>query len=221
MAAYGQTKLQIINTVLTRMRENTVATSSSTTYANLVTSVLNSVKTQIESAWIWKALRDTYTVTVVPDITSYSLTSAGQLARILDVWNVTSRREVAQGSYHSFNERFFAHDTVATGDVREYNIAGFDSNYDIQIDTWPNVTATNSLRVNVYKVLPDPATDDTVIIVPNQPLIEGMVAYLMAERGDDGGVAVETQMNVYRDAVSGAIGAEAAHDPSEVDFFPR
>src|SRR3990167_8230195 len=122
MAAYGQTKLQIINTVLTRMREGTVATSSSTTYANLVASVLNSVKTQLENAWIWKALRDTYTVTVIPDITSYALTSAGQLARILDVWNTTSDREVTQGTYHNFNERFFAHDTIATGDVREYNV---------------------------------------------------------------------------------------------------
>ena len=77
MPAFGQTKLQIINAVLPRMREGTVATSSSTVYASLVSSVLNSVKTQIEQAWAWKNLRDTFTVTVTPGTTTYSLTSSG------------------------------------------------------------------------------------------------------------------------------------------------
>ena len=220
MPAFGQTKLQIINAVLPRMREGTVATSSSTVYAALVSSVLNSVKTQIEQAWAWKNLRDTYTVTVTPGTTSYAVTSSGEFARILDVWNETSNREVSQGTFHSFNEHFFATDTVATGDVSEYNVVGLDANYDVQIDTWPDVTGTNTLKVNLYLPAADPATDATVILVPNQILIEGMVSYLMAERGDDGGIAVQTQMELYKDMLAGAIAAEAAHDASEVDWYP-
>ena len=173
MPAYGQTKLQIVNAVLPRMREATVATSSSTVYASLVSAVLNTVRTQIEQAWMWKALRDTYTVTVTPGSVSYSLTGSGQFARIMDVWNTTSDAEVMPGSYHTFNERFFANDVVSTGDVTEYNQVGLDSNYDIQIDIWPNVLATNVLKVNLYLPQADPATDSTVILVPNQVLIEG------------------------------------------------
>ena len=89
MPVYGQTRLQIINQVLPRMREATVATSSSTVYAALVASVLNTIRTQIEQAWTWKDMRDTYTVTVAPGTTSYALTSSGQFAKILDIWNET------------------------------------------------------------------------------------------------------------------------------------
>ena len=219
MPAFGQTRLQIINAVLPRMREATVATSSSTVYAALVASVLNTVRTQIEQAWTWKNLRDTYTVTVTPGTTSYSLTSSGQFAKILDIWNTTSNGEVKQGTFHAFNQRFFGEDTVATGDVTEYNVVGLDSNYDLQIDTWPNVTATNSLRVNLYLPQADPA-DATVILVPNQVLIEGMVAYLIAERGDDNGVALQMQQQLYQDMLAGAISAEAGQDASEVDWYP-
>ena len=220
MPAFGQTKLQIINAVLPRMREGTVATSSSTTYAALVSSVLNTIRTQIEQAWVWKDLRDTYTVTVTPGTTSYSLTSSGQFARILDIWNTTSDKEVAQGTFADFNERFFAHDTVATGNVREYNVVGLDSNYDLQIDTWPNVTATNVLKVNLYLPQQDPTADSTIILIPNQVLIEGMVAYLIAERGDDNGIAFQMQQQLYTDMLAGAISNEVAHDSSEVDWAP-
>ena len=220
MPAYGQTKLQIVNAVLPRMREATVATSSSTVYAALVSAVLNTVRTQIEQAWMWKALRDTYTVTVTPGSVSYSLTGSGQFARIMDVWNTTSDAEVTPGSYHTFNERFFANDVVSTGNVTEYNQVGLDSNYDIQIDIWPNVLATNVLKVNLYLPQPDPAADSTVILVPNQILIEGMVAYLMAERGDDNGVAYQQQQQLYQDMLAGAIAAEAGQDQTEVDWYP-
>ena len=220
MPAYGQTKLQIINQVLPRLREATVATSSSTVYAALVASVLNTVRTQIEQAWKWKNLRDTYTVTVTPGTTSYSLTSSGQFAQILDIWNETTNAEVMPGSFHTFNARFFANDTVATGDVTEYNPVGLDSNYDIQIDIWPNVLATNTLKVNLYLPQQDPTSDSTVILVPNQVLIEGMVAYLIAERGDDNGTALQMQQQLYQDMLAGAIAAEAGQDPTEVDWYP-
>ena len=220
MPAYGQTKLQIINAVLPRMREATVATSSSTVYAALVASVLNTVRTQIEQAWKWKNLRDTYTVTVTPGTTSYSLTSSGQFAQILDIWNETTNAEVMPGSFHTFNERFFANDTVSTGDVTEYNEVGLNANYDKQIDTWPNVTATNVLKVNLYLPQQDPTSDSTVILVPNQVLIEGVVAYLIAERGDDNGTALQMQQQLYQDMLAGAIAAEAGQDPTEVDWYP-
>ena len=217
MAAFGKTRLQIINEVLPRMREKTVATSSSTTYAALVATVLNSVKTQIEQAWMWRNLRDTYTITAVPGTTSYSLTSSGQFAKIIDVWNETTDTEVKPASTATFNKLFFAVNTVQTGDVSLYNVVGLDSNYDVQVDVWPDPEATNSLKANLYVPQQDPA-DSTVILVPNQVLIEGMVAYLMAERGDDNGVSVQTQQQLYQDMLASAVAADAGDDPDEVDF---
>lgn len=216
---YGRTRLQIINAVLERMRESTVATSSSTTYAALVSQILNQVKDQIEAAWQWRALRDTYDVTVTPATQSYSLTSAGAFAQILDVWNTTTGCEVARGTTRGFNKKFFGGTSgVQTGDVSEYNPVGLDSNFDVQIDTWPVVTRSNVLKVNVYLPTQEPA-DATVILIPNQVLIEGIVAYLIAERGDDGGVAAQAQMALYQSMLSDAIAAETGQDESEIDWY--
>jgi hypothetical protein len=180
-----------------------------------VSTVLNTIRTQIEQAWQWRDLRDTYTVTVVPGTTSYALTSSGQFAQIVDVWNRTTNREVDRGTTRGFNAKFFGVATVQTGDVTEYNPVGLDANYDVQIDTWPNVTATNVLKVNLYLPQQDPTADSTVIIVPNQILIEGMVAYLMAERGDDQGTAYQAQLDLYKDMLGGAIAGEIGQDESE------
>lgn len=218
MATYGQTKLQIINAVLPRMREATVATSSSTTYAALVSTVLNSVKTEIEFAWQWRQLRDTYNVTVVPGTTSYSLTGSGQFGQIIDAWNTTTNLPLDRGTTAGFNEKFFGQATVQRGDVTEYNPVGLDASYDVQIDTWPNVTRSNALKVNVYTPAADPATDATVILIPNQVLIEGIIANLIAERGDDNGTAVQAQMQLYQRMLADAIASDAGHDPSESDW---
>lgn len=220
MAAYGQTRLQIINAVLSRLREGTVATSSSTTYASLVATVLNSVKTEIEHAWQWRQLRDTYNVTVVPNTTCYSLTGSGQFGQVIDAWNTTTNRPLERGTTADFNEKFFGVSTVQRGPVTHYNPVGLDASYDLQIDTWPNVESSNNLKVNVYAPEVDPATDSTVILVPNQVLIEGMLAYLLAERGDDNGTGVQTQMQLYQRLLGDAISVDAGHDPSEVDFYP-
>ena len=220
MPAYGQTRLQIINAVLPRMRESTVATSSSTIYASLVASVLNVIKAQIESAWQWRNLRDTYTITVTPGVTSYALTGSGQFAQIMDIWNRTTNRELDRGTTRGFNEKFFGVTTVQTGDVAEYNPAGLDASYDVQIDTWPNVTATNTLKANLYVPAADPATDATVVLIPNQVLIEGMIAYLLAERGDDSGTAVQMQVAIYERMLGDAIAAEIGQDSSEADWNP-
>lgn len=218
MPTSGKTKLQIINEVLPRLREATVATSSSTTYAVLVSAVLNLVKTQIEQAWQWLSLRDTFTITATSGVTTYALTSSGQYAQIKDIYNTTTQRQLVRGTYKGFNDKFFGVSTVQTGNITEYQPVGLDANLDLTIDVWPSPTATNTLKANLYLPAPDPATDATAILTPNQVLIEGMVAYLMAERGDDGGIAAQTQMTLYQDLLAGAIAAESGHDPSQIDF---
>jgi hypothetical protein len=220
MPAYGKTKLQVVNEVLERLRESTVATTSSTTYATLVARVLNSVKTEIEQSWAWLNLRDTYNVTATPDVTSYSLTGSGQYAQILDVWNSTTKRQLIRGTYASFNAKFFGSQTLQTGDVTQYLPVGVDSNFDLQFDVWPNPTASNLLKVNIYAPQADPETDATVIVVPSQILIEGILAYMLAERGDDNGTAAQAQQAYYRALLAGSVATEGGHDPSEQDWQP-
>lgn len=220
MPAFNRTKLQIINEVLERLRESTVATSSSTLYAKFLSGVLNSVKTEIEQSWAWLNLRDTYNITTTNNVNSYALTSSGQYAQILDMWNTTTKRKMKRSNYDDMNRKFFGAQTVDTGSPTHYLPSGHDSNYDLTIDIWPIPVTTNTLKVNVYAPQADPTTDSTVVIVPGQILIEGMLAYALAERGDDNGLAAQAQQQYYRALLAGAVATEGGHDPTEQDWKP-
>ena len=85
------TYLQLVNEVLTRLREPTVQTVTENTLSTLVGQWVNDVKRQVNDAYDWDALNTYVDVTTVPgQWTGYSLVGAGQRFRINDVIN-TSR----------------------------------------------------------------------------------------------------------------------------------
>lgn len=220
MPAFAKTKLEIVNEVLERLRESTVAATSNSLYSVMLARILNSVKTEIEQSWSWLNLRDTYNVTATQGTTSYALVGSGQYAQILDVWNSSTNVKMRRGSFESFNQKFFGTANLQTGEPTEYLPVGVDANYDLQLDIWPVPTTSSILKVNIYAPQADPATDATVVTVPSQILIEGMLAYALAERGDDNGTAAQAQQAYYRALLAGAVATEGGHDPTEQDWRP-
>lgn len=219
MPLSGQTRLQITNRVLTRLREETVATTSSTLYAALVAATLDVVKTEIENAHRWLDLRDTYIVTATPGVSSYVLTGSGAHAQVLDAWNTTEQVEMTLGTFRSFNNKFFGTTSVQTGTPTMYLPAGLDASYDKQIDIWPVPTSTVTLKFNVYAPQAALSTDSMVPLVPNDVLVEGTISRMLAERGDDNGTQVQMQEGLYQKLLGDAIAIELGADPSEVDWI--
>lgn len=219
MPLSGQTRLQLVNRALSRMRESTVATTSSTLYAALVANTLDVVKTEIENAHRWLDLRDTYIVTATPGVSSYVLTGSGAYAQVLDAWNTTDGAELTLGTFRSFNQKFFGVTTVETGTPTEYLPAGLDASYDKQIDIWPVPTSTVTLKFNVYAPQAAPTTDSDVVLVPQDVLVEGMISRLISERGDDNGQAAQMAEGLYQKLLGDAIAIELGADPSEVDWI--
>ena len=85
------TYLQLVNEVLTRLREPTVQTVTENTLSTLVGQWVNDIKRQVNDAYDWDALNTYVDVTTVAgQWTGYSLTGAGQRFRVNDVIN-TSR----------------------------------------------------------------------------------------------------------------------------------
>lgn len=211
------TYLQVVNKVLTRLREPTVASVTDNDYSRLIGALVNKVKTEIEDAWRWHALRDTYSITTVPGTASYVLTGSGPDLVVLDAWNYTTQRELRRASYQEMNEKFFGSGgSIAAGSPLMFLEAGLDSNFDIQIDFWPKPNAAETIYVNVYKPQAELAADATVPLVPIPVLVEGTVARAIMERGDDGGIAIQSQEQLYRDLLASAIARDAGRDENEV-----
>lgn len=214
----SSTYLQIVNKVLVRLRESTVSTVSETTYSALIGALVNRVKTELEDTWRWHALRDTYLVTCVPGTATYVLTGSGPDAVILDAYNTTTRQQMKLATVASMNDRFFGVGTPSSGRPSEYISAGLNVDFDLSIDIWPVPTHADALKFNLYLPQAELTNDSDVPRVPVVPLVEGAVARAIAERGDDGGVVVQSQESLYRELVASAVARDSAKDESELNW---
>ena len=223
MAAYGLTWLQIINRVLVRMRESTVAANNTTDYSTHVGQVVNAVKSEIESAWMWHALRDTFSVSCTNNVSHYALTNAGAHAKIVDGWNITRGYKLEKGTNRDFNSKFFGtgSSAVQTGSPTQYLAAGLDASYDLSVDVWPiPVTGyLDTLKFNVYVPQDDLSSDSTVPVVPQDLLIEETVARMKVERGDEDALKpLPGDTFILRDMLAQAIMADGGTDDTEFDW---
>lgn len=223
MAAHGLTWLQIINRVLARLREDSVAANNTTTYSTLVGATVNAVKAEIEQAFPWHALRDTATVNTVDGETTYILTDFGE-ATILSGWNTTSHLEMEPGTNRDFDRKFFGTTAVARGAPQLYLTAGLDDSYDRRLDIWPAPDGVYTLKFNCFKPQADLAADGDIPLVPQSLLIEETVARMRKERGDEMPEIAQMapgQTFILTDLLAQEVAREAAHDPTEVDWYPE
>src|SRR3990167_238628 len=222
MAGQSQTFLQIVNEVQKRLREATTAAVSTNTYSALLGTFVNQVKAEIEAAYTWHALRDTYTVATTNAASSYALTDSGRGALILSVWDFTNKVQLKRSYRARMDQKYFG-ETVATGKPTEYLPNGYDANYDLKVQLWPQPVTGDlpSLRVNVYKPQAELSAGTDVPLCPINPLLEGVVARAMAERGEDGGTSADRQEQYYRDILASYVSTEAAHDQTDTDWVPR
>lgn len=226
MAAYGLTFLQIVNRVLERMRESTVAAYNTTDYSTLIADLVNQVKAEIEAAWQWHALRNTFSVSPTTGVSHYALTDSGSHAKIIDGWNTTTGIQLTKGTNRDFNAKFFGvgSNSVQTGSPTMYLPAGLDANLDIAVDVWPiPVTGyLDTLKFNVYVPQDDLAANATVPLVPQNVLLEEVIARALNERGDEEAPKpMPGETFIMKELLASAISADAGDDPTEMDWEPE
>ncbi len=130
------TYLELINGVLRRLRENTVATATETDYSRLIGDLVNDAKKTVEKSWEWSALRNTVTLNTVSGTYTYALTGAGQDSILKDAMNDTSNLFLRQRTKTYFNTQFY-NGTPASGTTNYFTFNSTDANGDIQVDVYP------------------------------------------------------------------------------------
>lgn len=211
------TYLELVNKVLLRLREDTVATVNQTAYSSLIGEFVNDAFRQVEDAWDWSALRTTLTVTTSANIFNYILTNSGNRGKILDVINDTSNFFIKYKDQHWFNNTFLNTDP-ATGSPQYFTFNGVDANGDTQVDLYPIPNGTYTLRFNMILRSPELTSDTDEIVVPTLPIIHLAVALATRERGESGGnMTPELFLSADR-MLSDAIALDASKHPEELVF---
>mgnify|MGYP006289407107 FL=1 len=213
------TYLQIVNEVLTRLREPTVQTVTENTLSTLVGQWVNDVKRQVNDAYDWDALNAYIDVTTVAgQWTGYSITGAGQRFRVNDVIN-TSRFWPMTGIDKPSIDRFmFMMRTPVSNPPINFNLGSVDSNGDMMVSFWPIPNAADVIKFSLVIPENDFTSDSDTTKMPKEPIVLGAYARALVERGEDGGLSSSEAQQIYKQVLSDYIATEAARSP-EADVW--
>lgn len=212
------TYLQLVNSVLRRLRETEVSSVSDNAYSKMIGDFVNDAKRNVEDSYNWNALYDTLSATTTNDIFNYVLEGSGQRFRVVDILNDTSNWFLEEKTTRWFDQQFLL-TSPSKGAPMYYNFNGVDSNGDTQVDVYPIPDGTYNLRFNI--VLPQPLLENNAdtIKVPYEPVIFLAYAKALAERGEDGGLASSEAAALYRQSLADAIALESGRYSEESQFY--
>lgn len=211
------TYLNLVNSVLKRLREAEVTTVAQNTYSAMIGEFVNDAKNFVENAWDWSALRTTVTIPTVADTSSYTLTGSGVRDKLMDAINDTSNIHLLHDSKNRFNERQLLSD-IPGGAPMYFTFTGVDSNSDRTIEVYPTPNGVYSLKFDIVS-RPDALADDTdtSLLAPN-PIVHLAVAMAVRERGETGGTSTQEYFAIANTSLSDAIALDAGHFPHETEW---
>lgn len=211
------TYLQLVNSVLRRVREKEVASVQDNSYSKMVGEFVNDAKRQCEDAYNWNALSDTLTATTTASVFNYVLDGSGQRFRIIDVIDDTSNAMLELQSTSQMNKLFLIQ-TAQNGAPKYYNFNGVNANGDTQVDLYPIPDASYNLRFNIIKPQVPLSADTDKILIPSEPVIFNAVARTIAERGEDGGIQSSEQYALFKQSLADAISLESGRYLEESEW---
>jgi len=213
-----KTWLELVNAVMTKLREDTVSTVSQTTYSSLIGILINEAKREVEDAYAWNALKDTITLTTTASGFSYSLTGSGQRFSVIDAYNQTSQIEMHSIPTKNMNNMIIM--SNQQGEPVWYNFNGSDVNGDTQVDVYPIPNGPYQLYFNLIIPQADLSVDTTGIFVPDEPVVLNAYARAVVERGEDGGILSGEAYALYKRSLANHIALDQSRQPDETLWVP-
>jgi hypothetical protein len=200
--------IQLVNSVLRRLRETEVSSVNDNAYSKLIGEFVNDAKRNVEDAYNWNSLSDTLTAVTASGVFNYILVGSGQRFRVIDVLNDSSDVVVRNASTRWMNQQFLLNPTQS-GTPQYYNFNGTDVNGDTQVDLFPVPNGVYNIRFNVILPQPQLSGDSDTVLVPFEPVIFLAYAKALAERGEDGGLMSSEAYGLYKTSLADAIALEA------------
>lgn len=215
------TYLELVNGVLKRLREDTVASVTETAYSELIGIFVNEAKREVEDAWQWNCLKTTITVPTVVAQRNYDLTDSHSRTRVLEAFNTTKKWRLTDLPDNSWINNLLALTTVQTGSPTHYDYAQNNTTSGtLTVRLYPLPDAIESLTFYTINPQEDLSTGSTALLVPKDPVIQ--LAHLKAinERGEDQGRAAEIQERLFLKTLADAISQDAARIPEATVWVP-
>jgi len=212
------TYLELVNDVLIRLREPTVATVTATSYSTLIGKFVNDAKRQIEDAFAWNVLGTTITITTSAGTYSYALTGSGQKFQVIDVLNTTSNIGMKNIDFASMNRKQ-NFSTPVSGIPSEYAFDGVNGSYDTKVTLYPRPDGVYTIPFSLAVPQATLSSDQTVVLVPDVLVVQNAYSRALVERGEDGGLSSSEAFLLYKSMLSDYIALEGTRYPENQEFI--
>ena len=211
------TYLELVNDVLVRLRETTVATVTETPYSTLIGKFVNDAKRQIEDAFAWNVLGTTITVTTASSTASYALTGAGQKFQVMDVINTTSNVGLTNISFVDMNRKL-NFTPLVNSIPTEFAFDGVNASYDTKVNLFPIPDGVYTIKFALTVPQATLASDATVVLVSDVLVVQNAYSRALIERGEDGGLTSSEAYILYKAMLSDYIALEGTRYPENQEF---
>lgn len=221
-----KTYLEIINSVLVKLRESTVGSPTASTYSTLIGAFVNDAKKEVESAWTWQALRFTYGFSSVIGQRAYALTDILPDSRLLRdssgrpmVFDRTANQSMQlyemyvddlEGQYRLqypvqtlAQPSFFALYVTATG----FNLTFLETPTEVRPYVMDFCVPQDEL-----------STASTLVSVPWRPIRDLAYLYALDERGEEIGEPGSKAWLRYEKSLGDAIAFDSLSQSFRTDF---
>jgi len=216
---------ELINEVLIRLREDTIATdwsgnindsSTVTDYQKVIGSLINDSKRNVESYHDWLVLRETTVINTVDGTRNYNL-SAGQEIKLLDVTNRATGGKLIQVSRQYINSNMYP--TENSGQPMYYAFSGADSDNNLKVDLEPKPDLVQTIAFDIVKYQDELKVATTKLKLPDKPVILGAWARAVSERGEDGGTNTGVIAMEVSEAINQAVLLDSGNTQFETDWY--
>lgn len=211
------TYLELINDVMIRLRETTVATNGQTPYSLLIGKFVNDAKRQVEDSYGWNVLGQTVTITTVAATYIYPMTGAGQKFQVMDAINVTSNVGLKNISFVQMN-RYQNLVPAISGIPEYYSFDGVDGNGDTKVVLYARPDGVYTVPFALTVPQAALSSDGTSVLVPDVLVAQNAYARALVERGEDGGLASSEAYQLYRSMLADYISLESTRYPENQEF---
>ena len=204
------TYLELVNGVLTRLREPEVSSiiQSSDHVVNMAKALVNDAKRHVETSWSWNATRNVWLIQTEKGVPSYILDGTSGGCRI-------SKVAIEGWHIHQWDLKTLIDGQVGTGKPYRFAFDGTDNDGNISLRLGPIPNDSYPVQVLGHRTLPDLKDDEDQLRLPDQPVLYYALALAARERGEVGGQTAQELFAMSQQYISDAIALDANLSPTE------
>ena len=210
------TYLEAINKVLRRLREDEVASPSTSAYSKLIGELVNDANRMVEDAWDWGELRSVRPLSLFAGGSYGTISSLNENFKVLAVYNPTAKAELNRGTEKEYYSSIYLENTQQ-GSPTNYLFKGYadTNNTTASFNFYPPTDKTVTLLFDIVDRSPELTVGSSDIRTSGLAVVQLAHAMAVEERGETGGTPAAQLYATARNTLSDAIAYDAARYPTE------